>query len=399
MPKKECIAMLLAGGQGSRLGCLTRNIAKPAVSFGGKYRIIDFSLSNCVNSNIDTVGVLTQYKPFLLNSYLGIGSAWDLDSSQGGVLILPPFVGEQGGRWYKGTANAIYQNIDFINYYDPEYVLIISGDHIYKMNYASMLRFHKEKKSDVTISVLQVPWEEASRFGIMTVDEESRITKFAEKPPEPDSNLASMGIYIFNWSILKTALMEDEADCNSDNDFGKNVLPMLLKQGKKLYSYRFQGYWKDVGTIESYYEANMELLNDKPALNIFDTEVRVFSNSDVLPPQYVGGKARIKNSLVSNGCTILGEIVNCIVAPGVYIGEGAKVEDSVILPNAKIMNESWVRKAIIGEHAQINAFCSIGIKIGTNPRQAGITVIEDYSIIHEDSLIEEGKNVFRGSVA
>lgn len=399
MPRKECIAMLLAGGQGSRLGCLTRNVAKPAVSFGGKYRIIDFSLSNCVNSNIDTVGVLTQYKPFLLNSYIGIGSAWDLDYAQGGLHILPPFVSDHGGQWYKGTANAIYQNIDFITHYDPKYVLIISGDHIYKMDYVSMLRSHKDKKADVTISVLEVPWDEASRFGIMSVDTENRITQFAEKPAKPDSNLASMGIYIFNWSVLKAALIEDEANSKSDNDFGKNVLPMLLKQGKKLYSYRFQGYWKDVGTIESYYEANMDLLSDKPEFNIFDTKLRIFSNSDILPPQYIGGRARVKNSLVSNGCTILGEIVNCIVAPGVYIGEGAKVEDSIILPNAAIMNESWVRKAIIGEHAQINAFCSIGIKVGTNPRQSGITVIEGHSVIHEDSLIEEGKNVYRGSVA
>lgn len=399
MLKNECIAMLLAGGQGSRLGCLTRNIAKPAVSFGGKYRIIDFSLSNCVNSNINTVGVLTQYKPLLLNSYIGIGSAWDLDSSHGGVHILPPFVGEQGGRWYKGTANAIYQNIDFINFYNPEYVLIISGDHIYKMNYTPMLRFHKEKKADVTISALQVSLEEASRFGIITANEDSKITRFTEKPLQPNSNLASMGIYIFNWATLKTALIQDEADSKSDNDFGKNVLPMLLEQGKELYTYRFQGYWKDVGTIESYYDANMELLNDQPEFDILESNIRIFSNSDILPPQYIGSKAKVKNCLVSNGCTILGEIVNSIVAPGVYIGEGAKVEDSIILPNAKVMNESWVRKAIIGEHAQVNSFCSIGIKIGTNPRQSGITVIEDQSIICEDSLIEEGKNVYSGSVA
>lgn len=399
MLKKEWIAMLLAGGQGSRLGCLTRNIAKPAVSFGGKYRIIDFSLSNCVHSNIDTVGVLTQYKPFLLNSYIGIGSAWDLDSSQGGVYILQPFVGEQGGNWYKGTASAIYENIDFINFYDPEYVLIISGDHIYKMNYENMLRFHQAQKAEVTISVLQVPWKEASRFGIVTIDEDARITGFAEKPAQPDSDLASMGIYIFNWPVLKKALLEDENDANSDNDFGKNILPKLLNQKKRLYAYRFRGYWKDVGTIESYYEANMELLDENPEFNLFDRELRVFSNSDILPPQYIGAKARVKNCLISNGCTILGEVTNSIIAPGVYIGEGAKVEDSIILPNAGIMNESWVRKSIIGEYTQIGPFCSIGIKIGTNPRQAGITVVEDHSMVQEDSLIEEGKNVFRGSVA
>jgi len=397
MPKKECIAMLLAGGQGSRLGCLTRNIAKPAVSFGGKYRIIDFSLSNCVNSNVDTVGVLTQYKPLLLNSYIGIGSAWDLDSAHGGLHVLPPFVGEEGGRWYKGTANAIYQNMDFINDYNPEYVLIISGDHIYKMDYASMLAFHKEKQADVTLSVLQVSWEEASRFGIITADEDGKIIKFTEKPAQPDSNLASMGIYIFNWETLKRALIQDEADSKSENDFGKNVLPMLLEQEKELYTYRFQGYWKDVGTIESYYEANMQLLNDQPDFDLFDSDVRVFSNSDILPPQYIGSKARVKNCLISNGCTILGEAVNSIIAPGVFIGEGAKVEDSILLPNAKVKNESWVRKAIVGEHAQIGSFCSIGIKIGNNPRQAGITVIEDHSIIGEDSLVEEGKNIYKGS--
>lgn len=397
MAKEEFIAMLLAGGQGSRLGCLTRNIAKPAVSFGGKYRIIDFALSNCVNSNIDTVGVLTQYKPLLLNAYIGIGSAWDLDSQHGGLHILPPFVGEEGGKWYKGTANAIYQNIDFINEYDPEYVLIISGDHIYKMDYAAMLNFHKEKKADVTISVIEVPWEDASRFGIIEVDEDSLITNFAEKPAKPDSNLASMGIYIFNWKLLKTALIEDEAKNDSTNDFGKDVLPMLLEGQQKLYAYRFAGYWKDVGTIESYYEANMQLLREKPEFDLFDQNVRIFSNSDILPPQYIGKKASVKNCLISNGCTILGEVVNSIVAPGVFIGEGAKVENSILLPNAKIMNESWVRKAIIGENTQIGSFCSIGIKIGANPRQAGITVIEDHSIIGEDSLVEEGKNIYKGS--
>lgn len=399
MLKKECVAMLLAGGQGSRLGCLTRHIAKPAVSFGGKYRIIDFSLSNCVNSDIDTVGVLTQYKPFLLNSYIGIGSAWDLDNSRGGVHILPPFVGEQGGRWYKGTANAIYQNIDFINHYDPEYVLIISGDHIYKMDYSPMLQAHKDQKADVTISVIQVPWEEANRFGIITANEDNEIVSFSEKPAKPNSNLASMGIYIFNWSELQKALVEDEADNKSDNDFGKNVIPALLEQGKKLCAYRFQGYWQDVGTIESYYNANMELLTEKPELDLFESKNRIFSNADILPPQYIGTHARVSNSLISNGCTILGEVVNSIISPGVFIGEGAKVEDSIILPEAKILNESWIRKAIIGEKVEVKAYCSIGIKIGGSPRQSGITVIEDSSIVHEDSLIEEGKNIFCNSVA
>lgn len=394
MLRKECIAMLLAGGQGSRLGCLTRNIAKPAVSFAGKYRIIDFSLSNCVNSNLDTVGVLTQYKPFLLNSYLGIGAPWDLDNSQGGLHILPPYVGEYGGRWYKGTANAIFENIDFINHYNPQYVLIISGDHIYKMNYTQMIREHQNKKADVTISVLNVERKEASRFGIITSDEDGKITKFTEKPAQPDSNLASMGIYLFNWAVLKKALIEDEADSKSDNDFGRNVIPRLLGQNKKLYAYQFEGYWKDVGTIESYYNANMELLDDKPEFNIFDTTIRVFSNSDILPPQYLGAKALVRNCLISNGCTILGEVVNSIVAPGVYIGEGAKVEGSILLPNSRIYNESWVRKTILGEKAEIGSYCSIGIKTGANPRLAGITVIEDSTFIAEDTLVEEGKSVY-----
>ena len=399
MLTKECVAMLLAGGQGSRLGCLTRHIANPGISFGGKYRIIDFSLSNCVNSNIDTVGVLTQYKPFLLNSYIGIGSAWDLDNSNGGVHILPPFVGEQGGRWYKGTANAIYQNIDFINYYEPEYVLIISGDHIYKMDYSLMLQQHKDQKADVTISVIEVPWDEANRFGILKVNEDNRIIKFSEKPAKPDSNLASMGIYIFDWSVLRKALVEDEADTKSDNDFGKNIIPTLLAQGKKLCAYRFRDYWKDVGTIESYYNANMELLKDNPELNLFEANNRVFSNADILPPQYIGTHARVSNSLISNGCTILGEVFNSIISPGVFVGEGAKVEDSIVLPGAQVLKESWIRKSIIGEKAVIKAYCSIGIKIGGNPRQSGITVIEDNSIVHEDSLIEEGKNVYCHSVA
>ncbi len=392
MLKKECISMLLAGGQGSRLGYLTRNIAKPALSFGGKYRIIDFSLSNCVNSNIDTVGVLTQYKPLLLNSYLGIGSAWDLDTPPGGLRILPPFVGEEGGRWYKGTANAIYENMDFINYYNPDYVLIISGDHIYKMDYRNIIKAHKENNADVTISVLRVPWEEASRFGIMTTDADSRIVKFAEKPAQPDSNLASMGVYLFSWPVLKQALWEDEDDSLSKNDFGQNVIPRLLRQNMRMYAYEFEGYWKDVGTIESYYHANMELLEDEPKLNIFDNHRRVFSNSDVLPPQYLGAKAMVSNSLISNGCTILGEVTNCIIAPGVFIGEGARVNGSILLPNASVKNESQVYKTIVGEQATIGCGCSVGVKAGANPKQEGITVIADHTFIKDDSCIEAGQN-------
>jgi len=385
MYKKEVMAMLLAGGQGSRLGRLTRNIPKPALSFGAKYRIIDFSLSNCVNSNIDTVGVLTQYKPFLLNSYIGTGLAWDLDNSCGGVHILPPFVGESGGSWYKGTANAIYQNIDFINFYNPDYVLIISGDHVYKMNYEAMLTYHKKQNADVTISVLEVSSEEVSRFGIVTADKQGRIFKFTEKPKESDSNLASMGIYIFNWPVLKRALLEDEENPDSNNDFGQNVLPMLLNEEKRLFAYGFQGYWKDVGTVESYYDTNMELLKEKPSFDIFDSDIKIFSNEKTLPPQYIGPKAQVNNCLIGNGCTILGEVKNSIVSSGVYVGERCRVEDSILLPSSKIMNDSRVYKAIIGEHTNIAAFSFISsIKRGVNTRQAEITVIERSRIIAED---------------
>lgn len=377
MRRKEIVAMLLAGGQGSRLGSLTRRIAKPAVSFGGKYRIIDFSLSNCVNSRIDTVGVLTQYKPFLLNSYIGIGRAWDLDNAYGGVHILPPFMEEGGGNWYKGTANAVYHNMDFIDHYSPDYVLIISGDHIYRMDYTLMLDFHKSTGADLTISVIEVPWEETSRFGIMTCDAGGRITRFREKPKDADSNLASMGIYIFDWPVLRQALIEDEADPQSEHDFGKNVIPMLLDQGKKLYAYRFQGYWRDVGTIDSYYEANMDLLSKKPQLDIYDNSLRIFSNSDVLAPHYLGPRAKITNSLVSNGCIILGEVVNSILAPGVLVGEGAKVLDSIVLPHGVIGEGAALKTAIVGENVQVPPGRCIGLEHASKTNQRVITVIDD----------------------
>lgn len=389
MSKKECVAMLLAGGQGSRLGCLTRNIAKPAVSFGGKYRIIDFSLSNCVNSDIDTVGVLTQYKPFLLNSYIGLGAAWDLDDAQGGVHILPPYVGEEGGEWYKGTANAIYQNIDFINHYNPDYVLIISGDHIYRMDYSKMLDFHKEKKADVTISVMPVPWEEASRFGIISTDLEGKIVRFSEKPEKPDSNLASMGIYIFSWPFLKAALIKDEKDETSDNDFGKNVIPMLLEEERRMFAYKFQGYWKDVGTIESYYEANMDLLLPNPEFDFFDDRRKIFSNSDFYPPHYIGSKAKISNSIISNGCIIQGEVINSILAPGVFVGENSKVENSILLPNARMAKDCYLRKCIVGEQASIEDYTVIGMDEEKLDQQ-DITVIEGKNMAQEE-LVEEEK--------
>jgi len=388
--------MLLAGGQGSRLGGLTRNRAKPAVSFCGKYRIIDFSLSNCTNSNINTVGVLIQYKPFLLNSYIGLGSAWDLDNPFGGVHILPPFLGESEGSWYNGTANAVYQNYEFIDYYDPEYVIILSGDHVYKMDYTLMLKFHKEKKSEITLATIQVPWEETSRFGILTVDTDARITKFTEKPALPDSNLASMGVYIFNAATLKQALMDDKGDYLSQNDFGKNIIPQQLNQMKRVFAYKFHGYWRDVGTIESYYYANMESLRDGHFLNIFDPKFRVFSNEDILPPHFVGPTAEIENSLVCNGCIIHGKVSNSILAPGVYVGEKVEIRDSIVLPYVKVHKGSLIHRTIIGENAEIMNHCFIGAGGQVATAQEGITVIEDYHLISEGTVIEAGKQVCRG---
>jgi glucose-1-phosphate adenylyltransferase len=353
MRKKECLAMLLAGGQGSRLGVLTKRQAKPAVVFGGKYRIIDFTLSNCVNSGIDTVGVLTQYKPLILNAYIGTGEAWDLDVSGGGVRILPPAYTETGGTWYKGTADAIYQNIDFIDSYDPDDVLILSGDHLYKMDYSPMLAFHKKKNADLTISVLEVPWEEATRFGVMSVDGSMRITDFEEKPKKPKSNLASMGIYIFKWDVLRRALLKDHDDASSEKDFGKNIIPGMVTGAETVCAYRFAGYWKDVGTVESYYEAQMGLLDEEPAFNIFDKELRVFSNSNISPPHYIGKNGVVRRSLISNGCTVLGTVQNSILSVDTYIGEGAVVDGSILLPGARVEEGAQVTRAIVGEGAVI----------------------------------------------
>ena len=383
MQQKEWIAMLLAGGQGSRLGGLTRHIAKPALSFGGKYRIIDFALSNCVNSNIDTVGVLTQYKPFLLNAYVGIGAAWDLDNSPGGLHVLPPFVGENGGRWYKGTANAIYENMDFVCRYNPSYVLIISGDHIYRMDYEAMLAQHKAKEADLTIAVMEVPWEEAPRFGIMNTDSDQRILQFQEKPAKPESNLASMGIYIFSWPVLKKALLEDEHDTKSEHDFGQNIIPKMIMAGQRVFSYRFEGYWRDVGTVDSYYEANMELLKEEPAFNLYDNQLRIFSDSEILPPQYIGEAGQVSNCLVGNGCTILGTAENCILSSGVTIEAGAMVCNSVLLPNALVMAGAQVETAIIGERSEIVEGCRVG-RLSQEGEKPKITVVDDYVILMED---------------
>jgi len=380
MRKKEIVAMLLAGGQGSRLGALTKRNAKPAVAFGGKYRIIDFPLSNCTNSGIDTVGVLTQYKPLILNSYVGNGSAWDLDSSDGGLHILPPYFTESGGKWYEGTADAIYRNIDFLERYDPEYVLILSGDQLYKMDYSEMLAFHKKNNAALTVSVIEVPMEDANRFGIMTVDDNMRITKFTEKPKEPDSNLASMGIYIFNWDALHDALIRDHQDIESKKDFGGDIIPKMLATGQSLYAYLFEGYWQDVGTIRSYYETQMDLLKDDPEFNIFENKMRIYSNSNMAPPHFVGSNAQISSSLICNGCTVLGTVKNSIISTDVYIGEGAVVEDSIILPEVRIEAGAAVKRAIVGEESVI----SEGAVFSGEDFAEGIAVLGDSKVFSND---------------
>lgn len=358
--KKKMIAMLLAGGQGSRLGVLTNRTAKPAVPFGGKYRIIDFPLSNCVNSAIDTVGVLTQYEPLELNGYLGNGSAWDLDRNTGGVYVLPPYVSGTRGKWYSGTANAIFQNFSFIERYCPDYVLVLSGDHIYKMNYDAMLRHHINMQADATIAVLEVPMEEAHRFGIMETDAEGVITQFAEKPKQPRSNKASMGIYIFNADILKKYLAQDDADPDSSHDFGKDVIPRLLAEGRRLAAYAFRGYWKDVGTVKSLWEANMDLISDRTSLALNDREWRIYSRSPIMPAHYIGPQASARCSLVSEGCEIDGTVENSVLFTGVRVGPGAVVTDSVLMPGARIGANATVKKAILGEEAIVGAGASLG---------------------------------------
>ncbi len=347
MVAKKWIAMLLAGGQGSRLGELTKGLAKPAVPFGGKYRIIDFTLSNCTHSGIDTVGVLTQYQPHVLNAYVGNGRAWDLDRNFGGVSLLPPYKGNDGGMWYKGTANAVFQNIHFVDQYDPEYVLIISGDHIYKMDYDLMLQAHIKKEAKATIAVIEVPWHEANRFGIMNTDEEDRITEFEEKPDEPKSNLASMGVYIFNWKALKEYLIQDEHNRSSSNDFGKDVIPRMLEDENEIFAYRFSDYWKDVGTIQSLWEAHMDLLLDSPSLELNDHNWKIFAGNANHPPQYIAAEATVTKSLVNEGCQIYGSLERCVLSYNVHVGYGTTISDSVIMPNVKIGNNVTIEKAII----------------------------------------------------
>ena len=379
--KKECVAMLLAGGQGSRLYALTKKTAKPAVPFGGKYRIIDFTLSNCINSGIDTVGVLTQYQPLVLNEYIGNGLPWDLDRNLGGVKILPPYQGNKTSDWYRGTANAIYQNMQFIDRYDAEYVLVLSGDHIYKMDYSKMLEWHKQKGADCTIAVIDVPLSEASRFGIMSTNEDGSIYKFTEKPQKPESTKASMGIYIFNKKKLFEYLIADEADPDSSNDFGKNIIPTMLAAGEKLFAYPFKGYWKDVGTIQSLWEANMDLLGKNPKLSLFDESWRIFSRHIAYAPQYISGTARVYNSSITEGCEIYGTVRNCVLGTGVKVMEGAAVCDSVIMSDVVIEPGAQVNYSIVDS----------GVTVGKNA-----TVGEVRNVAREITVIGAGINIAEG---
>lgn len=394
MKKKEMIAMLLAGGQGSRLGVLTAKVAKPAVAFGGKYRIIDFPLSNCINSGVDTVGVLTQYQPLRLNAHIGIGIPWDLDRNVGGVTVLPPYEKSTNSEWYTGTANAIYQNLEYMESYNPEYVLILSGDHIYKMDYEVMLDFHKANNADVTIAAMPVPMEEASRFGIVVADNEKRITAFEEKPAVPRSNLASMGIYIFSWKVLRDALIEkrDVPGC----DFGKHVIPHCFEEDKRMFVYEFNGYWKDVGTLGSYWEANMELLDIVPDFNLYEEYWKIYTNSSILPPQYLGEDASVEKSIVGNGTEIYGEVKHSVLGAGVTIGKGSVVRDSIIMQDVTIGDNCVIEKAIIAENVNIGDNVTIGVgadtpnKVKPNIYGFGIATIGENSVI--PSNLQIGKN-------
>ena len=387
--KTECLAMLLAGGQGSRLGILTKNIAKPAVPYGGKYRIIDFPLSNCVNSGITTVGVLTQYQPLELNDYIGNGQAWDLDRANGGVHILSPYQQIKGTEWYKGTANAIYQNINFIDRYDPEYVVILSGDHIYKMDYNKMLKYHKEKGAACTIAMLEVPWEEASRFGLMILNDDNSIKEFEEKPKNPRSNKASMGVYIFTWSKLRQYLIEDEQDPNSSNDFGKNVIPKMHQDGEKMFAYLFDGYWKDVGTIDSLWEANLDLLNPKVDLDLSDSSWRIYAKTPTSPPHYISADATVQNSMISEGSRVYGEVDYSILFNDVVVEEGARVEYSIVMPGTVIKKGAVVQYSMVAENAVIEA----GAVVGANPQDVenrddwGVAVVGSGVTVHEGAFV------------
>ena len=419
MIKKEMIAMLLAGGQGSRLGVLTAKVAKPAVSFGGKYRIIDFPLSNCINSGVDTVGVLTQYQPLRLNTHIGIGIPWDLDRNVGGVTVLPPYERSKGSDWYTGTANAIYQNLEYMEMYNPDYVLILSGDHIYKMDYEVMLDYHKANNADITIAAMPVPIEEASRFGVVITDDSNRITEFEEKPAHPRSNLASMGIYIFNWSVLRDALikLKDEPGC----DFGKHVIPYCHTKGDRIFAYEYNGYWKDVGTLGSYWEANMELIDIIPEFNLYEEYWKIYTKSDKIPPQYVSEDAVIERSIIGEGSEIYGEVRNSVIGSGVIVGRGAVVRDSIIMHNCVIQDGAVVDKAIIAEDVTVGSGAHLGVgeyapsqydpkvyqfdlvtvgehsvipagvRIGKNTAISGVTEPEDY----KDGMLASGGYIIK----
>ena len=394
MIKKEMIAMLLAGGQGSRLGVLTSKVAKPAVAFGGKYRIIDFPLSNCINSGVDTVGVLTQYQPLRLNTHIGIGIPWDLDRNIGGVTVLPPYEKSSNSEWYTGTANAIYQNIDYIESFNPEYILILSGDHIYKMDYEVMLDFHKANGAEVTIAVMPVPIEEASRFGIMIADENRRITEFEEKPENPRSNLASMGIYIFNWTTLKEAFIKMADQCNLD--FGKHVIPYCHEKGAPLYAYEFTGYWKDVGTLNSYWEANMELIDIVPEFNLYEEYWKIYTKTDILPPQYISDTSTVERSIIGEGTDIFGTVINSVIGCGVTIGKGTVVKDSIIMNQTVLGENCEVNKAIVAEHVEIGNNVKLGVgeevenDFAPHIYNSGIVTIGEKSVIPKDITV--GKN-------
>lgn len=381
MARKNMVAMILAGGQGSRLGLMTKKMAKPAVSFGGKYRIIDFALSNCSNSGIDTVGILTQYRPQELNSHIGIGTPWDLDRVHGGVALLPPYMSEAGGDWYKGTANAVYQNLNFLDHYNPSYVLMLSGDHIYKMDYRKMLEAHIQAQADATIAVIDVPLDEASRFGIMNTDETGRIVEFEEKPKQPKSTLASMGIYIFTYEKLRDYLIKDAQDPESSYDFGKNIIPTMLNHNEKLIAYRFEGYWKDVGTVQSFWEANMDLLHVDNEVNLFQSNWKMYTQTASRPSQYIGKNAKIKDSMISEGCVVLGEVNHSIIFPGVTISENARVVDSIVFPNCVISENVIVNKSILLDNVRVKPNNVIGN--GTE-----VVVIEDHKVLESSGLLQ-----------
>ena len=393
MIQKECIAMLLAGGQGSRLEVLTQSKAKPAVPFGGKYRIIDFPLSNCVNSGIDTVGVLTQYQPLELNAYLGNGAPWDLDRTSGGVYVLPPYMKGKSGEWYKGTANAIYQNIGFIDQYNPKHVLVLSGDHIYKMDYMRMLQFHTKHAAAATIAVIEVPLSEASRFGIMNTLDDGKIYEFEEKPKRPKSQKASMGVYVFDWPKLREYLIADEADPRSAHDFGKNIIPRMLTDQLDLYAYPFGGYWKDVGTVTSLWDANMDMISSPPRLNLYDPTWRIYSRNPVQPPHYIAPGATVDQSIITEGGIVHGSVKTSVLFAGVTIGEGAVVEDSIVMPGARVERNAHVTRAIIGEKAVVGEGAVLGrLPLGEDGQPAALSSLKNDGIvlIGEDAVIKAG---------